>query len=205
MAQDADARLLDSARAGDRQAMGELLTRHQRLLYNVILRMVRHREDAAELTQQAMVKIIEHLPEFRGESAVSTWMTRIAINAALAHQRQAGRRGRPVSLDAPAEANGEARTSLGAGLADAREPSPARGVELEEARTRIEAALGELEPDFRAVVVLRDVGEMDYAAIAEVLEVPVGTVKSRLFRARLALREHLSASEREPADEVRDE
>ncbi|MEX0886470.1 MAG: sigma-70 family RNA polymerase sigma factor [Phycisphaeraceae bacterium] len=192
MAQDADAQLLDRARAGDRQALGALLTRHERRLYNVILRMVRQRDDAAELTQQALTKIIEHLPSFRGDAAVGTWMTRIAMNEALAHVRRGALR-RTTSLDAPIGGNGDGRqTAAGDYLVDRREPPPARGIEMKEERERLEAAIAGLEPEFRAVLVLRDVAGMDYGQIAAVLELALGTVKSRLFRARLALREQLS-------------
>ena len=207
MGQDVDAQLLADARAGDRQALGELLTRHQRGLYNVILRMVRHHDDAAELTQQAFVKIIEHLPSFRGEAAVGTWMTRIAMNEALAHLRKAKHR-RASSLDAPLGAgpmaggmagaadNGDGRAPTGADLVEAREPLPGRGIELKEQREALEAAIADLEPEFRAVLVLRDVQQMDYAQIAAAMELPVGTVKSRLFRARLALRQRLGDTQR---------
>lgn len=200
MSQSAEQQWLERIRAGDGRALAELLQAHQRRLYNVCLRMLSNRDDAAEATQETMLKIVEHIGTFRGESQVSTWMIRIAMNQATTRLRR--RRRRPtVSLDG--HANGQAHDDQAAALRDAlpdtREPAPGASVETSELRERLVLALAKLDETFRAVVVLRDVDGLDYQQIAEVLDLPVGTVKSRLFRARLALRQQLQEIDH-PAD-----
>lgn len=198
MAHSEESALLARVRRGDPAALGELLTAHQGRLYNLCLRLVGHREDAAELTQEALLKAVAHLDRFRGEAQIATWLTRIATNEAITHLRRRRLR-RHASLDAEAGGdNGEAGT-LSQRVPDSREPSPEQRVQHQERGAWIQAGLDRLEPDFRAVLILRDIEQMEYQQIAEVLELPVGTVKSRLFRARLGLREHLSKLESEQA------
>lgn len=193
--------LLERVRRGDRAAMGALLQEHQGRLYNVLLRMVSNRDDAAELTQEVLLKIVQHIDDYRGQAELTTWMTRIAMNEAISHLRKRKLR-QTVSLDGRSDAAGggsnsrgwsddDQATALRRRLADDREPGPAECVEKKEGLERLRLAIAGLDEEFRAVLVLRDIDEMDYAQIAEVLSVPVGTVKSRLFRARLALREKM--------------
>jgi RNA polymerase sigma-70 factor (ECF subfamily) len=204
---DPDAALLERVQRGDRAALGRLLQRHQPRVYHVCLGMVRHRDDAAELAQDVLVKLVQHIEDFRGEAKLSTWLTRVAMNACISHLRKAKLR-TTVSLDLPPGSWGGAsgsdsdRSGLGSRLDAAdhgrAEPTPDRRVEQEEDLGRLRAALGELDPDHRAVIVLRDLEQLDYAGIAEALELPVGTVKSRLFRAREALRDKLVESTASP-------
>lgn len=172
--------------AGDRGALAEILQQHHRRLFNLAYRMLNHREDAADVTQQAIVSIIQHAHEFRGNSTFSTWMTRIVINHALSHLRKQRVR-HAASLDDHADQ----APSLRDQLADGRELSPDRRVEKVEMLQRLEHAIGQLDGSFRAVLVLRDIDQRDYHSIADILDLPVGTVKSRLFRARLALRQQM--------------
>lgn len=167
----------------DREAWGELLSHHQDRLYAVCLRMV-GREAATDLTQDAMVKILQGLEGYDGRSQLSTWMIRIAMNACLSWLRaQKHRRHRALdSVD-----SGSIR-SLGT-EGRSGELSPGPGVQRDERHLAVSAALAELPDDQRAILVLRDVQGLEYEQIGVVLEVAVGTVKSRLFRARLALRE----------------
>lgn len=194
MPQAAEHELLARIRRGDQAALGQLLQRHQKRLYNVCLRMVGNRDDAAELTQDTLLKVVEHIGGFRASSKLTTWMIRIAMNQSISHLRRRRLR-HTASLDGPA-ANGRApddqTTALRDRLADTREPGPEQRVQMHELGAQIQSAMGLLDPEFRAVLVLRDVDQMDYQQIAEVLELPVGTVKSRLFRARLAMREQLA-------------
>ena len=195
-----EAQLVTAVRRGDHAALGRLLELHQHRLYNVCLRMVGHRDDAAELTQDAMLKIIEHIGDFKGHSALGTWMIRIAMNLSLSHLRKRKLR-RTTSLDAdngryvPAGDGGTQAAPLRDRLAGSREPDPSQHVQQREMVARLHQALGRLDDDFRAVLVLRDIDQMDYRQIAEVLGVAVGTVKSRLFRARLALRQQMNELE----------
>ena len=183
--------LLDRLRDGDPDALGILLQRHQRRLYNLALRMVSNRDDAAEVTQEAFLKIVQHIDRYRGEAQITTWMTRIVMNGAISHLRKRRIR-KMTSIEGDGRVEGDLQgpaLTLRGSLADRREPGPALRVEQEELRGRLRQAIASLDDDFRAVLVLRDIDGMDYAGIAQTLELKVGTVKSRLFRARLALRE----------------
>lgn len=188
-----DAELVAAANRGDAAAWSTLLQRHQDRLFAVCLRMVGPRE-AADRCQDAMVKIVQGLHSFDGSAQVSTWMTRVAMNVCLSHLRGAKLR-KHASLDAMLE-SGAGRglehwsaSDRGAAVAGrSGEPGPDSGVQSEEMRRSVAAALLRLEPEQRAILVLRDVRGLDYDQIAAVLEVAVGTVKSRLFRARAALR-----------------
>ncbi|MEM1212784.1 MAG: sigma-70 family RNA polymerase sigma factor [Planctomycetota bacterium] len=199
--------VLARAIAGDRHALGVLLSQHQSRLYNTVLRMVSNRDDAAEVTQDVMLKIVQHIGGFRQDAKLTTWMTRIAMNQAISHLRK--RRTRDtVSLESsgrPSVAADDQAASLRAALTDHREPTAEHRVETRDEAECLQAAIDRLDDDFRAVLVLRDVQQLDYAEIAEALELKIGTVKSRLFRARLAVREQLHgkqtpSSESSPAD-----
>ena len=174
---------------GDRAALGELLQSYQHRLFSVCLRMVGHREDAADLTQEGLLRIIQHIGEYDGRSALSTWMIRIVMNLSISHLRK-----RRLRLAASLEAGDDYTdgddqgASLRHQLRDTRELPPDTSVEMAEMIHQLHQALDRLEPDFKSVLVLRDLQEMDYAQIGEVLALPVGTVKSRIFRARLAMR-----------------
>lgn len=188
-----EAALVDAAVDGDSAALGELLSRYQGRLFQVCLRMVYNRDDAAEVCQEAMLKIVQHICDFKRDSALSTWMIRIAMNLSISHLRRRKLR-LTTSLDDEGHATRDAAgaSSLGRRLADATEPDPGQSVQTREMIARLHEALGRLDEEFRSVIVLRDIEQMDYAAIAATLSVPVGTVKSRLFRARLALRQELA-------------
>jgi len=193
MAEPDEKKLLSMARAGDTDALGILLERERDRVFNVCLRMVSHREDAAELTQETLLKTVEQLQTFEGKSKLSTWMTRIAMNLSISHLRKRKVR-RAMSLDQPTAAGGgdgvdDQAGALRSFLADRRELSPGHRVETGDMLAHLENAMSGLDEEFRAVIVLRDIEQMDYQGMAQTLEVPVGTVKSRLFRARLALRE----------------
>ena len=199
MPNSSEQQLLEQIRGGNRTALGLLLKAQERRLYNVCLRMVSNRDDAAEVCQDAMLKIVQSIDRYRGEAALSTWMIRIAMNTSISHLRKRRLR-QTVSLDgsnngrsggAAAPGGGEDAPALRLALADDREPGPVSRVQTDEMLDRLHRAIAGIEDDFRAVVVLRDIDEMEYQQIADTLELPIGTVKSRLFRARLALREQM--------------
>jgi len=179
--------LLFAARGGDRAALETLLRPHEARLYHLSLRMLHHPQDAADCTQETFLRAITRLHQFDQRSAFATWLTRIAIHEALSMLRKRKVR-RHVSLDQTHnDARGHA-TTMADQLADHRELSPASGVQEKEMIEQLHEAIARLEADQRAVLLLRDLEQMDYQQIAEVLDMPVGTVKSRLFRAREALR-----------------
>ena len=194
-----DEELFRKAQAGDRGAYGQIATRYQHRLYNAIVRMVGDREEARELTQETLVRGLAKIEGFRGESQPYTWLFRIAVNLSISRLRKVQRR-RTFSLNAPGRSNG--RTGNGgsdddqaAGLVErVRSHEQATPGELAEHRERGEqvvAALGRLDAEYRAVLVMRDIEGFDYQQMADVLGLPLGTLKSRLFRARLALRDEL--------------
>lgn len=198
---DAEARelaLVHAHLAGDPSALAELLESYQDRLYAVCLRMIGNQELARDLTQDAMVKIIQGLDRFSGRSKLSTWMIRVTMNVCLTELRRLKLR-RHASLDEPIRgrshrASGDATTHAAA--LPSGEPDAPSSVQRGETLDRLSEALGLIGHDQRALLILRDMQSLDYRQIAELLDVPVGTVKSRLFRARAALREQVEALER---------
>lgn len=191
-----DLQLVRAAHEGDRAAMSTLLVRYQDRLYAVCLRMVRNRDDAAELTQSALLKLIRNLDQFDGRSAFATWAIRVAMNLCLSHLRGARLR-RHARLDVVRQAESQDQTDAassaetmrgGGGGCVSREQGGFLSVEPGGGESALSHALAALEAQQRAILLLRDVRGLDYDQIAYVLDVPVGTVKSRLFRARAALR-----------------
>lgn len=197
-----DAALVKAIQGGDSSAWTRLLTAYQDRLFGVCMRMVGDRERAADLTQDSMVRIIEGIKTYDGRAKLSTWMIRVTMNVCLSKLRSEKLR-RHASLDAGLEAGGNApsgasgeRGRTGAERVpdeQGREPAAELSVEREETRRLVAAALDRILPEQRAILVLRDSNGLEYEQIAEVLGVPVGTVKSRLFRARSALREVLES------------
>lgn len=182
-----DGELVSRARAGVAPAFAELVCRYQDRIYNVCYRMTSHHADALDLTQATFLKALESLTQFEGRATFFTWLFRIAFNFALTHRRTQRRRA-TTSVDV--SAMDIARPSLRLVRGD-DESSPSTRVEIEEEHARVMRALSELEDDFRSAVILKDVEDLDYATIAEILEVPIGTVKSRIHRGRSVLREKL--------------
>jgi RNA polymerase sigma-70 factor (ECF subfamily) len=174
--------LVAAARAGDPTALEVLLERHYDRVATIATRMLRHRADAEDATQQALLAIVRGLPRFDGRSAVSTWIHRVTVNACLDELRRRDRRPRPVDPDDPA------------GPLDTGGARDATAVVAD--RVDIDRALATLAPDFRAAVVLRDLCGLDYAEIAECLDLPPGTVRSRIARGR---RDLLAALGNHPA------
>ncbi len=171
---DEDGALVAAARDGDRDALDALLRRHYDRLYAVCRRMTGTDADALDATQDALIAIVRGLPRFRAGARFSTWAYRVATNACLDELRRRRRRPEPGLPDLDRARGATA--------------SAADGVD---ARVDIDRALTSVAPEFRAPVVLRDLCGLDYAEIAEVLDVPVGTVKSRIARGRAALAELL--------------
>ncbi|MEM0983435.1 MAG: RNA polymerase sigma factor [Planctomycetota bacterium] len=173
--------------------MSQLLEPEVDRVYAVCLRMVGNAADARDLSQDALVKAIKGIEGFDGRASLSTWLTRIAMNACLSWLR--GRRLRAhASLDGSQTSQKPDERASGVRLvADEGEPAAGSGVELEETGSAVARGLRAISVEHRAILVLRDVRGLDYEQIALVLDLTVGTVKSRLFRARAALRKELEA------------
>jgi RNA polymerase sigma-70 factor, ECF subfamily len=192
-----DTALIHRYRSGDATALAELLEAYQRRIFGVCLRMLHRPDDAPDLAQESMVKVIEGIDSFDGRSALSTWIIRVTMNCCLSHlRREKLRRTTPLEFEAPRPAAGAER------MLPTPELRADRRVLHEESVRLMEQALRSLEPDARAMLVLRDLQDLDYEQISRVLGVPLGTVKSRLFRARLALREAMSRLDQVPTDEA---
>jgi len=185
-----EAALVAAARGGDAEAYGRLVGACQRPLYAYALRLTADPHLAEDLCQEALLKGYRAIGGFAGGSALSTWLYRILHNTWLDHVRREGRTG---SLGESEGDEGEDPPIL-AREAVARFHDETRGAAL---RARLEQAMGEISPVFREVVILRDVQGHAYEEIAEITGTAVGTVKSRLARAREQLRALLSESDRE--------
>ncbi|MEO6629222.1 MAG: sigma-70 family RNA polymerase sigma factor [Aquihabitans sp.] len=181
-----EADLIAAARAGDRRATDRLLRDHQARIYAVCRRVTGNDADALDATQDAMIAVVRGLPSFDGRSRFSTWVYRIATNSCLDELR---RRKRRPFVGLPEESDRhQAEASVG---------DPGRAVDD---RLLVEAGLRQLPEDFRVAVVLRDLCQLDYAEIAEVLDVPAGTVRSRISRGRSLLATHLSGNRIAPTE-----
>lgn len=180
--------LLRRTQAGDRAAFGALVVLLQDRLYNAVLRMVGNPDDARDIAQETFLRALSSVRGFRGDSAPYTWLFRIALNLCLTRRRRA--RMKLASLDGENGHDQAAplRARVASGAAD-----PSEVAEQREAGRLVLQALDALEPEQRALLVMRDVEDFDYQQMADLLGVPLGTLKSRLFRARMALREKYEA------------
>jgi RNA polymerase sigma-70 factor (ECF subfamily) len=186
-----DALLVEQCRLGRSAAMERLILKYQDRIHNVILKICANPDDAAELTQEAFVKVLENIDRFEARSSFYTWLFRIAVNLTLNYCRR-NTRLQTKSLDASDDQHCEdAGQALQEFLRDDSSPDPAALAQNKELCRLALKALTSLDDVHRAVIVLRDIEGMNYAQIAKVLGIELGTVKSRLSRARNNLREIL--------------
>jgi RNA polymerase sigma-70 factor (ECF subfamily) len=182
-----DHRLIAECLQGDTAAFGVLVRRYQERLYHSVYRLVDNAEDAQDVVQEAFLSAYQALDSFKGDALFFTWLYRIAVNTAISLKRK---RRAMVRMDA------------GPGGAYAIEPldpsdvsRPGHALEQAEQGRRVHEALARLSPEHRAVLVLKDMEGQKYETMADILQVPIGTIRSRLHRARLELRELLEKSE----------
>ena len=199
-----EAELVSAVRGGSEEAFDRLLTRYHASVYNLLLRMVGDRGYAEDTAQEVFLKVYRGLGKFQAQSSLKTWIFRIAVHEGCNYRRWWKRRlWRETSLETPMNHNGDRLRpqsfTLGDALLDDRR-SPFEEASSQEIRRAVDQALSELPEAFRTVVVLRDLEGLSYEEISEVLEVSLGTVKSRLARGREALKSRLAGwLEREPA------
>ncbi|MBN2591676.1 MAG: sigma-70 family RNA polymerase sigma factor [Sedimentisphaerales bacterium] len=188
-----DTSLVRKCQHGDSDAMEQLILKYQNRIYNVILKICADPDDASELTQETFVKVIENIDKFQGKSRFYTWAFRIAVNLTLNYRKKNSKYD-ISSLDAEKEYE-EAQTTqaMKEFLKDDNSPDPVEVAQNKELCDLTIKALLQLDEPQKAVVVLRDIEGMNYAQIAEVLDIELGTVRSRLSRARGRLREILEA------------
>ncbi|WZO96635.1 sigma-70 family RNA polymerase sigma factor [Isosphaeraceae bacterium EP7] len=174
-----DQQLIEACRSGRTEAFGGLIRRYQDRLYPTALRLTGRPEDALDLLQDAFLRAFQKLDRFHGDSSFYTWIYRIMVNLALSERRKRRKPGR-------------SEVSLVPDLADTSERSdPADALNRSERDFQVQNALNALAPDHRAVVVMKEFDGLRYEEIASMLDVPVGTVRSRLHRARCELRDRL--------------
>lgn len=184
---DAEARLLRQCRDGDLSAFDELLRLHRNRIYMISLQIVRNPEDALDVVQETFIRAWKAIARFDSPQAFSGWLRRVAVNASIDATRR--RNVRRVADQDPADQS--LRPDAAARTVPASAPRPGESLERAELRARIDAAIDELSPDHRAVILLKEIEDMDYREIARTLGCSVGTVMSRLFYARRKLQTKL--------------
>jgi RNA polymerase sigma-70 factor (ECF subfamily) len=181
----ADSELVSRAVAGREESFEELVRRYQRPIAAYVYRMVGDYDSALDLTQEVFIKVYGSLARYRSEFKFSTWIYRIAHNSAIDHLRRQGT-GRMEELERTSDETGTYQKPLASSA-----PTPEQESERAERRAEIEEVVKALPPAYRELIVLRHMYDMSYDEIAEVTELPLGTVKNRIFRAREAMRAHL--------------
>jgi RNA polymerase sigma-70 factor (ECF subfamily) len=178
-----EAALIARAREGDQEAFGALVRRHQRQVYLLALRMLRDSEEAIEATQEVFLAAWQGLRGFRGDARFATWMYRIAYNHCL-KVTQSHRRDSAVRAALREESS---RAQSPTSIVSAQHAQAAE----QEMRETVRAEIANLPPKYRAVLILRHLQDLSYEEMAEVMRMPIGTVKTQLFRARALLKERL--------------
>lgn len=176
-----DADCVRKLQRGQTDAFETLIRRHQKTIFNLVYRMLGDYDEAAEISQEVFLSAYRAIGNFRGEANFSTWLYRIALNHATTRRKSLNtRQQRSVPIENTEPASDP-------------HPGPAESMEKKEVRQRVQQALNRLEPDDAAVILLRDLQDVPYEEVARMLEIPIGTVKSRLHRARQALKSELTS------------
>ena len=180
-AESTDAQLVRRVQKGDKGAFDALVLKYQHKIVNLVLRYVRDPDQAMDIAQEAFLKAYRALPRFRGDSAFYTWLYRIAVNTAKNHLAAQRRRPMDVELDLQDSEQYDLHAKL-------KETDTPEGVTLsEELNQTVQRAIEALPEDLRTAIVLREIEGMSYEEIAQTMDCPVGTVRSRIFRARDAI------------------
>lgn len=186
-----DNQIVARVNTGERELLEELISRYEERVYNLAYRMVGNREDAEDVLQDTFLNVIRYLDRFQGRSSFSTWLYRVAANAALTRLRKQGKMVKSEDEFLDNVYAVQQAANAGAPLADWSN-SPVQELLNEEAILQMNQAIAEMPEIYRAVFVLRDIEEMSTAEVADVLEISEAAVKSRLHRARIFLRNQLS-------------
>ncbi len=181
-----EAQLVEKVKRGETEAFEVLVRQYQDRVFNTCWRISGHLEDARDLTQEAFLKALENIASFKYQSSFYTWLFRVAVNLALSHNRKSARR-RTISLDRALGEDGTQADALKHLVAADTRDDPLAAATRAEMQGLVARGLQALDENQRAVVVLRDLEGFDYHEIGEIIGIPPGTVKSRLFRARMAL------------------
>ena len=187
-----DADVVTLAQQGREAAFRELIRRYERPVFSLIFRMVRDRETAEDLSQETFIKVLNHVDKYRPEFKLSSWLFKIANNVAIDHMRK--RQLETVSMDGSPHARSQAETEATSFDVEARQETALEELESKELGSAIERAIATLRPEYRSCIMLRHVEGRSYEEIAATLDLPLGTVKTYIHRARHELRralEHL--------------
>jgi RNA polymerase sigma-70 factor (ECF subfamily) len=187
-----DADVVILAQQGREAAFRELIRRYERPVFSLIFRMVRDRETAEDLSQETFIKVLNHVDKYRPEFKLSSWLFKIANNVAIDHMRK--RQLETVSMDGSPHARSQAETEATSFDVEARQETALEELESKELGSAIERAIATLRPEYRSCIMLRHVEGRSYEEIAATLDLPLGTVKTYIHRARHELRralEHL--------------
>ena len=188
--QSADHELVALARTGSEKAYRELLDRYQRPVFSLIYRMVRDRELSEDLAQETFVKVFNHLDSYNPKYKFSSWIFKIASNLSIDHLRK--KEPQTVSLDGSRNAQTSDEVEATRITVESRDENPEEFLEAKELGEEIERAIGLLRTEYRTAILLRHVEGRPYEEIAEIMDVPLGTVKTYIHRARGELRETLA-------------
>jgi RNA polymerase sigma-70 factor, ECF subfamily len=175
-----DRECVEKLQQGETGAFEILVRRHQKTIFNLVYRLLGDYDEAAEIAQESFLSAYKSLSKFRGEATFSTWLYRIALNHASTRRKSLANSQQKIVLLENTDPIDERRTD------------PADRVEQKEVQERVQHALNSLEPNDAAIILLRDMQDMPYEEVARILDLPVGTVKSRLHRARQALKARLA-------------
>jgi RNA polymerase sigma-70 factor (ECF subfamily) len=187
--------LIAQAQQGDSQALTQLLMGQQHYVYSIAMSVLKNPEDAADLTQEAFIRLFRALPQYNGESRFTTWLYRLVINMCRDELR---RRGRQVQI-APPTTEEEESDQLGSVADEDRWTDPEQALEGREVRDQVRRALGQLEEHYRLVLTLYYFEDLKYTDIAEILDIPLNTVKSHIRRGKERLAIILETQEQPPA------
>jgi RNA polymerase sigma-70 factor (ECF subfamily) len=187
--------MIRRAQAGDPEALTQLIVSQQHYVYSIAMSVLKHPDDAADLTQDAFMRLFRALPQYNGESRFTTWLYRLVVNLGRDELR---RRGRQVPV-VPPVADEEGQDDLSSVADDDRWADPSLALDSRELRDDVRRALAQLEEHYRLVLTLYYFDDMKYSDIAEVLDIPLNTVKSHIRRGKERLAALLQAQEQPPA------
>jgi RNA polymerase sigma-70 factor (ECF subfamily) len=197
-----EAAVVAELKAGSEQAYAWLIAQFQQPVYSLVYRIVSDPADAADTTQEVFLKVFRGMKRFNGGSSLKTWVYRIAVHEASNRKRWWFRhKSREMSIEPEENGNGDSRPALANMLVD-RGESPLQNIAQQELKERVETELRGLDEPFRTTIILREIEELSYEEIAEVMDTSLGTVKSRITRGREALKRRLQPYLRELSPEL---
>lgn len=187
--------LIARAQEGDPQALTQIVLGQQHYVYSIAMSVLKNPEDAADLTQEAFIRLFRALPQYNGESRFTTWLYRLVVNLCRDELRRRGRQA-PIAPSASEDEEADQITSI---ADDDRWANPAEALDTRELRDQVRQALGQLEEHYRLVLTLYYFEDLKYTDIAEILDIPLNTVKSHIRRGKERLAAILEAQEHPPA------